>query len=337
MGHPLDPIMRVETSGTEARGKHYSNDPATAGLVLTSMGPEEVPTWAPGGPGADVFVNRVMFVDAAHPAAGANGTLSHPFLTIQAAVDQIITNLWNDAVIMVAPGVYPAPVTIPSLALSYLAITGWTIMWPLLMPGDLPLLTGAFTVNPSTTLVFSKLGLNGTQIAPPTIATDDLHVAFSNCRVFNVLHGNNIFASFLQTDMKGAITGVTSTALQMDGFTWSTITNNAIAIDPPVFSVEYYDHGADTGPGRLDVSDMSVGATLPVMVPYFPANPNDFAIPSLDLPAATDFTLTFSHCDFGEVWFRLTNDSRASGDFADTFTIAVFHANMALVPPRPPI
>lgn len=336
MGHPADPIMRVDTSGTEARGKHYSNDPATPGFVFTSMGPDEVPTWAPGGAGADVFVNRVVFVDADSATATQTGTLNHPFATVQQAVDLIITNTWNDAVIMVAPGVYPAPVVIPALALVYLAITGWTSMWPLIMPGDLPLLTGDFTVNPSTTVSFSRLGLNGTQIAPPTIASQDLHVQFSNCRVFNQLRGANIQAAFLQTDMVGAINGGTSTALQMDGFTWATITNNAVAINPPVFSVEYYDHGADTGPGRLDVADMSVGATLPVMVPYFPANPNDFAIASLDLPAATDFTLTFSHCDFGEVWFRLTNDSRASGDFGDTFTVAVFHANMAIVPPRPP-
>ncbi len=40
-----DPLMRVGTSGTQATGKNYSNDPATAGLVLTSDGPDDVPKW----------------------------------------------------------------------------------------------------------------------------------------------------------------------------------------------------------------------------------------------------------------------------------------------------
>jgi len=66
-----DPLMRVSTAGTEARGKNYSDTPATAGLVLTSTGPDGIPAWdpvpagpigptgpaGPAGPGGNTQVN----------------------------------------------------------------------------------------------------------------------------------------------------------------------------------------------------------------------------------------------------------------------------------------
>jgi len=48
-----DPLMRVSTAGTEARGKNYSDNPATPGLVLTSTGPDGIPTWTAIPPPTD--------------------------------------------------------------------------------------------------------------------------------------------------------------------------------------------------------------------------------------------------------------------------------------------
>lgn len=88
MGHPTDPIMRVATSGTEATGKHYSNTPATAGLVFTSAGEDAVPIWAPGGAGSNAGSIRFAIGTATTQSVmgiPANAVVTATNVTVQTA------------------------------------------------------------------------------------------------------------------------------------------------------------------------------------------------------------------------------------------------------------
>lgn len=333
MGHPADPLMRVGTSGTEARGKHYSNDPATAGLVLTSAGPEEVPTWSPGAGGSDIIVTRVLFVDAAHPAAGANGSLNHPFLTLQAAVDQIITNGWVNAVILVAPGIYLDPVNIgPSGVLQQLNIGGWANVWPVTLPNDLPNLGGVISIASGIQVNFSQVFL-GAAVNSTPVLTADLHVSFTNCSLHNgSMQADDIDCSFLQSSFAAWFVNGTTVSAKFDGFSWSSLVRNSIVITPDTYTRTFFDTGADYDVGTISAQGLAIGTSTTVSVPYPNARPNEYAIASMDLVVAPDYTVTYSHSDDGLLYFRLRNDSRVSTNFAEPAHFVVFHADMAEIP-----
>lgn len=333
MGHPADPLMRVGTSGTEARGKHYSNDPATAGLVFTSAGPDAVPTWAPPGGGGDIIVTRVLFVDAAHPAAGANGSLNHPFLTVQAAVDQVLTNAWVDAVIMVAPGIYLDPINIgPSAVLQQLNIQGWANAWPVTLPNDLPNLGGLISIASGIQVNFSQV-FHGAAINSTPVLTADLNVSFTNCQLRNgSMQGNNIDCSFLQTAFTAWFINGTAVDAAFDGFSWSSLVRNNVVITPGTYARTFYDTGADYDVGTISATGLAIGSSTTVSVVYPNARPNEYAIASMDLVVAADYTVTYSHSDTGLIFFRLRNDSRASTNFAEPAHFVVFHAAMATIP-----
>jgi hypothetical protein len=240
MGHPFDPLMRVSTQGTEARGKNYSNDPATAGLVLTSTGPEGIPTWGVGGgltgpPGAkgatgytgptgdtgpkgdtgpggvtgdtgpalpDIVVDHVMFVDVTGATGGENGTLNHPFRSVPAALAAIDSLSWLTAVIMVAPGSYPDAIVIGGLgsSLQQLVISGWANVWPITLPNDLPNLGGDITVFPNVVVHFGKLFLGTGEINSSDVLTIDLIISMSQCQCHRFIEANNLVVSCIQTD-----------------------------------------------------------------------------------------------------------------------------------------
>jgi hypothetical protein len=221
MGH--DPLMRVSTSGTEARAKNYSPDPATPTYVLKSTDPDGIPTWAIGsgltgpagatgatgdtgptgltgakgatgdigatgntGPdGPDIIVNRVVFVDGVNGSTGGTGTLTRPVLDVQAAISLVIAKTWNDAIIMVAPGQYAGFDVGPSTTLTHLVISGWVNVWPLTLPNDLPRIGN----SGEPISIFPGIAVDfsklfiGGDINASDIPTVDLTVSMSNCFV----------------------------------------------------------------------------------------------------------------------------------------------------------
>lgn len=340
MATPPNPQMRVSSEGTRARCKHYSDDPATAGLVLTSTGEEGYPTWGPGGPGDQVWVTKVVFVDAGAVALGANGSLSHPWLTINAAIADVLARNWNSAIIMIAPGTYPEWVIVPDDAtLENLVFQAWDLgMMPAWGPEDLPLLSGNFTVTGSVAQTvqtkFAGLHLGGI-ISSGGLASDfQLVVAFDRCRVDGLIVGTDVDVSFRECDIRSpAINGnVAGLQIHVDSTSWRAIVDNAIPLVPATYTREFYGVGCDVWPKVLDLSEAAPDSYNMVSFAIDTARPGEFCIASkttTDGVVEAEYTLTFSHTDLGNAYFQLYNIDRASGIFADELNIVIFHNGMA--------
>lgn len=328
----LDPQMRVATSGERARCKHYSESAATAGLFLQATGEDGFPVWAAAG-GADITVNRVLFVDGSKAPAGANGSLNHPFTTIGTAITQLLANNWSDGILIVAPGTYIEDVTIPfSAATGDILIQGWDQSSTLLSPGNLPQLQGNITLDENITLWMSNMFVNGALIMPPNPAAD-MHLRLTNSTVLNEISGDHINLTLVQSDVQGPITGTTDTVLTSDGYSWARLVQNLVAIAPyATYTRTFLDTGADEFFGSVVANGLAIGDAVTVALPYPTARPGEYAIINKVAPIGDDCTLTFDHTDVDEVYVRVRNDSRASTNFNEPVTIVCFHANMAQQP-----
>ncbi len=333
MGHPTDPLMRVANSGLEARGKHYSDTPATAGLVLTSAGPEAIPVWAVGSP--DILVNKVIFVDAARSAIGMTGALNHPFQTIQQAVTYAEGTGWADAIIMVAPGTYAGAITLSGVPpLQTLMIQGWQLNGPTQMPAVWTRITGTITSHPSVELFLSDLHYTGATLQSPNPANDDLTLRMTNVLASTTMLGNSINLSLIQTYVLGAITG-TSVVLYSDGMSWTNLIENAVVITPATYTRTFYDTGADVTAGNLTTIDLDPGDKVTLGINYPGARPNEYGIcsPDLDVPGPQriDYTVTFAYSAIDTLFFHLRNDGAAIASFDIPCMFLCLHSKMAEV------
>jgi hypothetical protein len=140
-----------------------------------------------------------------------------------------------------------------------------------------------------------------------------------------------LMASDCLADIIG--TGVGTVTLTSDGYSWANIVRNDITITPADYPRRFSDTGADQLNATFSATGLAIGATVVCSVVYGGARPGDFAIAAVGgITPATDFYLTFHHCEADLAVFMLTNVSRASTDFADAGSVVVFHADMAIRP-----
>jgi hypothetical protein len=278
----------------------------------------------------------VVFVDATGATAGQNGSLSHPYQTPNAAVLAVAAAGWNDAIIKIAPGSYATPIAVTGAPLlQSLIFAGWANMWPGTMLADMPGLDADISIDEGIAVHFSQLHLSGTTISSTTPLTDDLEVAFTDCFLGANLSAHIIDVSFLHTNIEANITAATLAAVATDGFSWSSIVNNAVVITPADYPRQFLDTGAEELHAvTLGTTGLAIGASATIPQPFIGVRPGEFAIACMALPVAADYTISFSHTDDDLVYFRLRNDSRVSTNFAEACTIVVFHAGMPLHPPR---
>lgn len=280
-------------------------------------------------------VTRVFFVDSQGATGGNDGSLHHPFQTAQAAVDSAIATGYSSVVLMMAPGEYTDPLDILGGILSHVTISGWADVWPNELPTDIPGFTAGANISiaQGVNVAFTRLHLASTSIASRTVG-ESLFVSFSNCLVHSDLHGADIVASFLQTDMAGDILSTTANCLvQTDGFSWSCMRTNGITIAPNDYARLFYDTGADWNHASIAANGLAIGASVTVPYVYPGARQGEFAMISMMAdPVPSDFTATFSHTAADVVYFRLRNDSRVSTNFNEPCRVTVFHSPMAPAP-----
>ena len=342
MATPPNPQMRVSCEGTRARCKNYSDDPATAGLVLTSTGEEGYPTWTPKTPAAgDVVVTKVVFVDAGAVALGANGSLSHPWLTINAAIADVLARDWNSAIIMIAPGTYAENVVVPDDAiLTDLVFQAWnlgmTASWG---AEDLPILSGSFTITGSVAgtveTAFAGLHLAGNISSGGVGGQFQLVVSFDRCRIDGTILGNDVDVSMRECDTRGAsIDGNAVLQIHVDSTSWRGLIDNAVSLLPVTYTREFYGVGCDIWDEVIDVQGVVIGTFSLLAFNIATARPTEYCIATkttIGGGVEAEYSLTFSHTDDGLAYFQLLNISRASTNFNDEMQLVIFHQGMAML------
>jgi hypothetical protein len=333
--------MRVATAGTWALAQDYGASPATAGLVLTSFGPDQPPDWAAGSGGV-IRVNAVVFVDSTAPLAGQAGTLDHPFRTIQQAATYAAATYTGAAIIRIAPATYAGNVNVPDNTLDVLVFEGWG-KEPALSSPNLPTIVGDIVVTPKSVgnplvVSFANLQQQGNIEAANPAAQDlfvELHSVLLNG---GTISANNLGVFLEHTDFNGvtSIAGTTSMSLNTDGYSWGQLVRQATTLAPAAYSREFFEEGCDYFESTLQVNGLAIGASQPVVLNHPTAREGEVgAITKTDAVPATDFQLVFSHTGAGTATYILTNLSRASTNFADDVRTVVWHMNMATAPAPP--
>lgn len=307
-------------------------------LLSTTM--HTVATSSIGGATA---VTKVLFVDALIGALTPtkDGSIGAPFATVQEAVDWTVAHpaLGGDPIVMIAPGTYVDPIAIP-IACAGIMLQGWANVDAVNAPTDVPNLAGNIiitgAVNDPTPVHFANLFLGGTTIASNNTATIDLLIDFRNCFIaVTTIEAFNIDITLMASDCAAAIaaTGAGDVGLTSDGYSWANIVRNAITITPANYFRRFSDTGADQANATFSAVGVAINTEVVCLVVYAGARLGDFAMATLTgLAQPTDFSLTFHHCETDLVVFMLYNASRASTNFAEAGSVAVFHASMASPP-----
>lgn len=341
---PPPPTMRVATSGRWALSQDYGASLATAGLVLTSQGPDNPPDWAPTA-STTIRVNAVIFVDATAPLADQAGTLDHPYRTVQQAIDDAVANYATGAIIRIAPGGYLQALNVPDAALETLIFEGWG-KEQALSTTALPTILGTMTVAPRTgapwVIVLANLKYSG-DIVTANVGTDDLVVKLHSVFYENgsiVANNLDVYLEHTEFSLSNVfITGQATMALETDGYSWGQIVRQGVTLAPVDYLRTFLEEGCDYYDSTLNVLALAVGSSTPVILPHPTARPGEVgAVSKIDAVPATDFQMVFSHTGAGSSVYILTNISRngggGTGDFLDDVRSVVWHMAMA-TPPQP--
>lgn len=334
---PPPPVMRVATSGKFALAQDYGASTATAGLVLTSIGADQPPDWLPNA-GASLRVTAVVFVDANAPVADQAGTLDHPFITIQQAVDYACSNYIGGAIVRVAPEQYAGNINIPDTGLDVLVIEGWGKEFAI-STALMPRILGDIVIQPKSlppplVLCLANLEMQGnieTAVPAAQDCTIQLHSVLLNG---GTLSANNLQLWLEHTSFESAtITGISTLNLRTDGYSWGQLLRDFVTILPVDYTRTFYEEGCDYADNVLSVNGLAIGDSVAVELPHSTARSGDVgAITQVATPGATDFQLVFSHCEAGSAWFILTNLSRVSTNFGDEVRSVVWHMDMPEAP-----
>lgn len=330
MAIPPNPLLRVATSGAEAKCKNYSQSPATPGFVLTATGEETHPVWsAPPAPFAGAAVAQTLFVDAVNFSATPTGTLAAPFQTIQAAVNRAVANGWTQVQIIVAPSTYADPIAIP-LALEMVIIEGWgpaTFLLGTIIGGDI-----TYTSLPGgwANLILRNVNITAANIATADPLTQDIVVQMLDVVCAAAVSAFNIQLGMIQTYQNGNVTAGGGLTVEFDGYSWQ---RHLLAA--PVFSAGglynkgFTDAGHDTYQRNLTVAAVAIGTTAfqAMAVPAYVQAGDRVSIQVQD-PSVRDFICGVHGVDAASVVVWLTNLSRVSTDFDEPISLLVHHEQM---------
>ena len=248
--------------------------------------------------------SRIVFVDAGNAISTTqSGSLDDPFATIQAAVDYIDTAAWNSGAIMIAPGTYAAAITVPNNgSLNNIVFQGWLNCYQdEASPADLPDVSGAIVITNAvgTTIVTSFANLLiSTSITSGATGANDLTVTFAQCFIAaNILGGTVSVKCQDSSWSNNTVTGSTSLDVTFDGFSWSSTIIEGTTFTPADYGRAFTDTGANYLPTTFAATGLAIGNSITIPVVFAGARANDYAMASMNLPSADDFTVTFARAD----------------------------------------
>ncbi len=322
--------LRVSTSGTGALSDDYANGAPTAGLQLTSGGPGLPPTWGPSGA---ALVNRVLFVDAVNsPGLTANGTLAAPYATIQQAINHAVALGWTEVQVQLAFATYADAVAIPATLFST-SIVGWNPVGPTaadpvpIIGGDITLTTGGGLSN--------GIHLANCWVTAANIHTsnrgEDMFVSLVRTICAATITAENLEIEQSDSNVTGDVTGQSSLIARFDGPSWAASVNAGNLYSPAGYTRTFADTGANVAFFDLTANGVAIGTTVFVAVAEADTRAGDFAVLQKVAPVAVDYLAGFDHTAAGQLFFWLTNLSRASTNFAEPCSVLIFHQTMAEV------
>jgi hypothetical protein len=284
--------------------------------------------------GGNVAVTRVLFVDAGASATGATGSLSHPFLTINAAILAAAALAVDSIIIKIAPGDYAELVVVGTSDLLCVSFDGWTSAGPEAPNTNLPVLSGGMVIFPATggpatpDIFISNAYCTGTIGG---YMSSDIQIHMHNAHSIGSIEGATLNLYATVSNIAGIVGGSDDTNLYIDGYTWGRLVANNTSLAPA--TKFFYDHGCDMASSALNVTGLAIGSSQEVAFPHPITRNNEFAIITKIGTAQTDYTLTFSHTETAAVHAIITNLSRMVGDFSDPVSTLVFHREIPSLPP----
>jgi hypothetical protein len=283
-----------------------------------------------GGASGAVAVARHYFVDATHGSdVTGNGTLSHPYATIQAAITAVELTTLTNAVIQIAPGDYIAGhVVAASVTLVNLTFSGWNTTETAFIGGQ-PTIGGLVVIEPGVSVHFCNVEL-AANLRPPNDTRDGLLATFDGCNVSGPVTAGTLVILATRTRFFQTLRGDIATNIALDGFTWAALVAAAVVILPADYTRQFLDTGADVATDTLVANGVPVLTAVDIYTDHPRTRPGEFAICTLTSPdTAADFTVTFAYTVDDAVHWTLFNISRNPGDFSEAMKSVVFHGAMA--------
>jgi hypothetical protein len=329
MATPPNPLLRVATSGAEAKCKNYSNSPATLGHVLTATGEDTLPVWGAPPVAGDVHVSNILFVDAGAAAVGQTGSLSHPFTSIQPAIAALVVAGAITGTIRIATATYIDPIAIPiGLAVAF---QGWDPQNPVILSGDITIVGG---IGSSDKVTFENCTILAANITAADPLTQDIKLSFDASECLAVITGFNISCEWRTSTQLGAINAGGGLTTSWDDWSWARPLNAA-----PVFTVagsydrSFWGTGHDIYERNVTVAAVAIGTTAfqSMAVPAY-VRAGDAVSIQVENTAVRDFICGIHGVDDGAVVVWLTNLSRVSTDFDEEIRLLIHHNDMIVEP-----
>jgi hypothetical protein len=342
--------MRVSPSGKPVtRPSQMFGGDASVANVLESTGTTTPPEWR-----TPTTSPNIVFVDMSTKVSigEQDGSIARPFTAIQPAINrarQLMTAaampgsaLGFSCVIQIAMGNYAEDVTIPApvydpdihtaLECVYV-LQSWSRAHP--QTFALPTLSGIWSVEEAvdgashyiSPISFDHLMLYGT--AKSSIAGGRLSIAMTSCVDIRNITGGDVEAKWQNSKVAiSDITGTGSLIVETDDYSWGSGLN-VTAMHSPSLRVAHYGSGIDVRYVQMGASGVSVGSSAIIELIWPGALVGDFSLWSTKSSASTaDYILTFVGCEADRVYFRLTNISRASGDFLEDGFVSLFRRDL---------
>lgn len=311
-------------------GESFEVTSDNMGKVAMRIGPN---TSATGG-----AVTKVLFVDEANaPASGRVGSILAPFATIQEAINQAAANVWDDAVILIAPEIYSDDLTIPHGVFQTLVVRGWSEQFPGIEQPNMPGLTGTITITgaafSSTNVQFVNVAVLG-NIVSGDPATNNVSVAFINSRIAGTVNGFQTQVYLLDSYVTGDLLAQDPAGLTIttDGVSWAKLCQSGTVLSAD-YTRTFLDTGAEVASGSLVANGVAIGDRAIVQFPFPGVRHAEYAICTLTAAdSATEFNVTFRSTSTDVVFFLLENFSRVSTNFDEACDVLVLHSAMPRAP-----
>lgn len=298
----------------------YVNVGKSIAAIYTAMAPKLI------GASATVGVQTLKYyVDplVASPTASIrNGTIQSPYISVNEALAAAVTAGLTKIQVFLA-GTDPLAIVIPA-TLTNVCIKGYTNV---INAGNFyDSISGAVTL--STPAGATQLQLDCLRVSSVIMVTNGCPLLINNSKVTGAINGDTGIIAIFDTELAGNITytGALNIYWGDTSYVYAGISGAVIA------GVPYTHYHLGIGPRRyiaaVAVAGLAIGATIQGSTAVADAVAGMFGIitPTGVVPA--DYAIQFKYTDAGNVYWTLTNISRASTNFNEPVQILLMNGGL---------